>query len=133
MKLILDFLQNNIIESYLIINENGDIFQFSKNLNYINSENINNLNDLIWIEATDKFNIFLENLYRNGKNEGKFEILTELHQYEIATFFATKLPDDNDKYVILIGKDSDLQKNKNNELVSKSQLDRKSTRLNSSH
>lgn len=122
MKLILDFLQNNIIESYLIINENGDIFQFSKNLNYINSENIKNLNDLIWIEATDKFNIFLENLYRNGKNEGKFEILTELHQYEIATFFATKLPDDNDKYVILIGKDSDLQKNKNNELVSKSQF-----------
>jgi PAS domain S-box-containing protein len=114
MKLILDFLQNNIIESYIIIDDNANIVQFSKNLDYID-----NLKKLIWLEASDKFNFFLDILFKDGKNEGKFEILNEWNQYELATFFATKLPEESNQYLILIGKDSEIQKNKNNELNTK--------------
>ena len=77
MKEVLNYISNTPIEYFILFDDKFEIINMSNNLNHIKTKN---LRSLIWLEAVDRFELFVKNLKREKWILGSFEIsFTEKH------------------------------------------------------
>lgn len=116
MQNILKFLKDHAIQAYAVIDNNGNVLDFSNNLKKylsINQDILQVIRPLIWIEDFHKFENFLSNVYSTGHQFGTFEINTSQNRFEKVNIIGVKYNKEKEYFIGIGKKISNLLDDKN--------------------